>query len=644
MSASRLTSLLLLAVLVMLGVNLKVRLSTSNPRYDPQDETGFFRTESALQYRYARLEAAGLPLPDPDRAAQWPEGIDTRRELTSLMERLTGWSYRLFVPRGTQFRWFVLLWVAVVSSLSLVALYFCAETLTGSQPLSLLAAAAYGLSWAAQSNDIASYRLEALALPLIYASLACAGRLLDEKTRRPRAWGAASAVFLLAAFAGWHFSRFYAFTYLLALGVAYWRTRERRALEAAAWAAGAMVASLVLVPSARASLFVASPGAYGHVYGLFFAKLAHGLRHPANPAALSPIQRLEWTGPANSPDPGFALFAFVPLVLVLLPRVWGRLREKPAKSSAFAVTCDALFWLYLAGTILVSRLTPVLAFFLVLYALTVPFKLLRPLGLLLGAAAVLESFKCLAPASPLDPFIRLSAPFASQELRPAVSLPSERQLLYWLARYGGPDRPTLAPMGLSAEILTYTDTPILLQPKWEAPFIRQKTADFVQALFQSEDAFYAYCEKYQAKLYVYGADVILDETPEGLLYASGRMKVDEDSAAYLFHFAPEKLKHFRLVFQNDAFRVYSVEPNKGEPVPKLPVYDRAQYGTGPDIDAKGVLRRMELARSKIVLARVLAQLGRPEEALSDYDEAFAAWPPDAGLRKEYDALKAGLSK
>ena len=181
---SRLTSTLLLAVLVLAGLNLKVRLSTTLSFFDSEDETSYFRAESALQYRYARLAAAGRPLPEVDRPAQWPEGLRPRRELTWLMERLTGACYRWLAPAASDFRWFVLLWVALVSSLSIVALYLCAERLTRAPSLALAAAAAYGLSWAAQCNVIASYRLETLGLPLIFASLACGGALLDERTRR----------------------------------------------------------------------------------------------------------------------------------------------------------------------------------------------------------------------------------------------------------------------------------------------------------------------------------------------------------------------------------------------------------------------------------------------------------------------------
>ena len=41
----------MLGTLLMLNIHLKVRHSTSLPRYNPDDDTGYFRVESALQYR-----------------------------------------------------------------------------------------------------------------------------------------------------------------------------------------------------------------------------------------------------------------------------------------------------------------------------------------------------------------------------------------------------------------------------------------------------------------------------------------------------------------------------------------------------------------------------------------------------------------
>jgi hypothetical protein len=617
---TRLTVFAMLAVLVMSAVNLKLRLSTGSPRYDADDETGYFRAESALQYRYARVAAAGLPVPELDRAAQWPEGIRTRRELTGLMERLTGLSYRWLAPRGSDFRWFVLLWSALISSLSIAALYACAARLGRSPPLALAACAAYGLSWAAQADLIGSYRLETLGLPLIFASLACCAAVLDDEEKRPALYGGAAAALILAAFATWHLTRFYVLAYELACAWAYWRTRDKRLVRAAAYPLAGAALAFLLLPSARGSSF-------GHVYGLLWAKLSHGLRHPADPAALDAIQRLEWTGPSNSPEPGFAVFAFIPLALALAPRLSAK-----ARHSAFGELADALTAVFAAATVLASRMAPWLAFFLVLSAVRVP------RAAWLAAIGALEGLKCLVPSSPFNPVLALSAAVSRRTLRPAVGLPTERQALSWLRRNGGARRPTLAPMGLSAEILAYADTPVLLQPKWEAAGIRAKTAEFARALFLDEESFASFCRRYGAKLFVYGADVLLDETTDGLRYASGRMEVDEGSAAYLFHFHPERLRSFRLVFQNEDYRIYSLEPNDARPFPKLPVYDRAQYGAS--LDCKQVLRRMEASRLKILLARVFRQMGRGGEALASYEQAFSAWPPDEMLLREYGELKA----
>ena len=92
---SRLAGALSVLALTALSFHLRARLSTFTPRFDPADETCYFRTESAYQYRYARMAARGEEIPELDRAAQWPGGVRTRRELTLWMEYATAWAYRL---------------------------------------------------------------------------------------------------------------------------------------------------------------------------------------------------------------------------------------------------------------------------------------------------------------------------------------------------------------------------------------------------------------------------------------------------------------------------------------------------------------------------------------------------------------------
>ncbi|MBI5239911.1 MAG: hypothetical protein HY926_05525 [Elusimicrobia bacterium] len=649
-------ALSLLAVLAAANVHLKLRQSVALPRYDPDDETAYFRAESALQYRYARLAASGAAIPELDRDAQHPEGIRTRREITLAMERATGWTWRvlnLFTPLR-DLRWFVLVWAAVLASLTIPALYAAALSLSRSPPLALAAAAAFALSWAGMSNGIGTYGFESFALPMLLGSLAFLLHALDRETARPRLPAAAAGLLMAAALASWHFSSFHLAAVFLALGWAAWRRRRdaqdlRRLAEAAAALGLGALAAVLLCAHLREALR-APAGAYGHVYGLLWEKLRHGLVQPADPAQLNPHARLLWSGPFRSPEPGFLLVSFLPLAALALPRLAALLGRKEAPAEASSSLVSALLLLYLAGTALVARLTPILAFLLCAAACRLPPRWLRGAWLpaFFLAVALLEGAKSLAPASRLNPFLMLSAAATAPERRPAGSFADELALIRWLARNGGPDQPVLAGYGLSSSLLTYAGSPILLQPKFEAPAIRAKTLEFLRALYGGEADFTSFCRRYGAALYVHSVDAILDETPDGPRYASGSLRLRADAAAVLFQFHPERLKGFSLRYENAGFRVFAVGAPGKAPASRDPIYDISRYapqleGGFLSLDVAGVNGSMAGARRALLLARILVRMGRGEEALAAYAASFAAWPPDPAVREEAGRLRAALS-
>lgn len=701
--ASRLLGLLGLGGVLLTSLLLRVRLAAYTPRYDAEDETGYFRTESAFQYRYARLVAQGKAIPELDRDAQHPEGVRTRRELTTLMERSTGSTFRLLRP-PLDFRRFVILWVAAVSSLSIAAFYWLGLRLTRSPPLALSAAAAYGLSWASQSNLIGTYVFESFALPLIHWSLAFFAAALDPEERRPGLQAAASGLLLAAALASWHFTRFYLGSLLLALAWASWRLSKDgadlgRLRSALGMLLAFALASGLLVASLRENLFILSPmmilgcglwlalrfesrapaiacaaaalaalrllgasdaGAYGHVYALLWAKLRYGLAKPADPELLSSETHMLWMGPFNSPDPGFALFSLLPLGLMLLPRALmlagrGGSHTTRVASPSIGPALDALFLLYALGAAMVLRLMPMLVFFLGLCALRLPPGLLQRPWLAAGFAALagLEGLKTYAPSSRINPFMGLAAALTPEDKHPATSFKNELALIHWLRRHAGPEKPVLANIAFSPSLLTYAGSPILLHTKFETAAIRRKTAEFLKALYQDEESFHAYCRKYGAALFVYTTYDVLDETPDGPRYASASLRLSSNTAAVLFHFHPERLKRFRLVYQNEDFRVFAAGPGGGypaDPGPSSPVYDIARFN--PQIqadgtlllDVAGALARLKKSRFQLLMARVLARMGRGEEALAAYEEAFAAWPPDAESRLEAQRLREALER
>lgn len=654
-----------LALLMMLGVYLRVKLSTSTPRYDAADGTGYFRAESAFQYRYARMLAAGREIPKLDRDAQHPEGLRPHSELTLLMERVTAWVWRASGLEG-DFHRFVMLWTAFFSCLSIPALYL----LTGS----LSAAALYGLSWTAASSVAGAYGFQAFALPLIHLSLAA----LALSLRQRPAWALASGLTLAAALAGWHFTRFYFGTLILALAFAAWRENDQRRLRfavtvlmACAAAAGVAVESLretrfLLSPSmvlgyalafalhfpkkapwiavggaaalALMTLSIPDGGAYGHVYGLLFEKLRHGLAKPVDPGELNFHARLLWNGPFNSPDLGALIFALLPAGLILFLR-------RGAKPTTEGRLLDALALIYAGGTVLVSRLSPFFLSFLIAGS-----ALKTPPGRLswaLAGLAGLELLKNLAPSSPWNPAMALSAALSSRQEAPLASFAHERELIGWL-RANASGVPVLAHYGLSASLLAYADTPVVLHPKFETAAIRAKTAAFLDALYSDEESLLRFAEKHRASIVVYSTDSLLDETPDGPRYASGSLRLTQKSPVVLMHFHPDRLKNFRLLFQNPDYRVFAVGADRAPKPPYLPVYDLSQYQprVEPDgslhLNVRSVNERVRAARILLMKARLLSRLGRPERALRTYNDSFGTWPPDPAAADEARRLADSL--
>ena len=122
---------------------LKVNYSKTQQAYDPHDETAYYWSESAFQYRHAKLIGEGKEIPPIDVDAQFPEGVATSRELTQFMEQTTGLTYRLVNSiHPIPFRDFVIYFFSFVSSLSILVFYFAALQISESQLYDALMTAA----------------------------------------------------------------------------------------------------------------------------------------------------------------------------------------------------------------------------------------------------------------------------------------------------------------------------------------------------------------------------------------------------------------------------------------------------------------------------------------------------------------------
>ena len=364
-----------LAALFAGSVVSRVHVSQSLERFNPEDDTAFYWTEAAVQYRYARMIAQGEPIPELDRMLQYPEGVEVFQNLTVLMEYAAGYGYRaarVFFPE-LPLHVFLILFSSVFSSLSVLAIYLLARVLFESRIAGVVASLIYAFSTPGAGRAVGAFGREDFALPLIFWSLCLyvlAGREGTGRDKRRIAAAVGSALCLAAALAAWHFTRFYFLLFVLVCVAGFVlvnqqedTARRSRALFLIAVVAAALAG--VLVPVLREKRFIASPpmllaaalviagwaaarigrrgrsgaalrlglllalgvpavwigvslGAesegYSHVYALLVEKIRFLGVKPADPGDLPFAARVLWVEAFNSPSLYFVAVSFWALI------------------------------------------------------------------------------------------------------------------------------------------------------------------------------------------------------------------------------------------------------------------------------------------------------------------------------------------
>ncbi|MCP4869679.1 MAG: hypothetical protein GY898_13280 [Proteobacteria bacterium] len=121
-----------------------------------------------------------------------------------------------------------------------------------------------------------------------------------------------------------------------------------------------------------------------------------------------------------------------------------------------------------------------------------------------------------------------------------------------------PEEPVLASFIISPFVLTYSDRPTVLHCFFEGDVL-ERYERITHARFGSEEELWQVARSYGAKWYVHEAHHLL--RTDGRMsqrYVAGVMDWPHDSAMARMQFAPERLKHFELAWENDAFRIYRV--------------------------------------------------------------------------------------
>lgn len=133
------------------------------------------------------------------------------------------------------------------------------------------------------------------------------------------------------------------------------------------------------------------------------------------------------------------------------------------------------------------------------------------------------------------------------------------ELVDWLDDHVRP-KPVLANFGVSASILGYAGCPVILHPKFEAPRIRERVRSYGEELFKgTETSFRDWADSYGARYYVYALGEFSPIAPDvQMRYFVNALRPATNSPAYLFEFAPDTCVDFRVVWQNQKYRVFKI--------------------------------------------------------------------------------------
>jgi tetratricopeptide (TPR) repeat protein len=600
------------------------------------------------------------------------------------MEHVAGLIYRLLFSNMPP-HLFVVYFSIVFSTLSVLAVFSAGKVAWQSHAIAFLCAVIYGFAPASLARSAAgAYIREDFALPFIFLGFACFLYCL-RKDRTPVA--ALGSCLLVIALAAWHVTQLYLSLFAAALAVAYFLGREkglppRSMLVFVAF----MLAASFLIPVLRAKYFMVSPalmlsyalsaltwiglrrenlcktgpvlaglvilgfltaalviqgylGTYSHVYSLLFYKLKFLGVLPQDPGSLPFEAKAMWSSAFVSPQP-IELPTMLAASLVFGPIgaaiIFFKMLKKEA--SAYELTIAflavATFFLFL----MIHRMSVFAIFFLALSmgALSLVKKSRFRYALYggLGAALVIQIF--VLPRLGLMVF------------RPNQN--DVKSLISFINTQSPKGTAVLTTFELGPSVAAYTGHPVILHPKFESKLLRDKVKHVYTAFYQSETRFYELCRRLKVGLFVYQVNMVMDGGPGSIRYLADAMPLKTDSAAFLFHFIPDRLRHFSLVYQNSTYRVYEVTaqaPSAAAPVEYEPIYDLDIFADNKDLGAY---------IDDAVLTAGVAKLGHAETHLEVGDRFFAsgdyktaarqyerAWMLDRGNKRAVWSLARALS-
>ncbi len=606
----------------------KVGLMECNPGYTPAEDKGMFWSETAYQYRYAKMFAENDPhiwqTLKRDTRLQYPEGVDTWKDYTTFMEPFDGLVYRALIPKTIPFHVFLLWFVALFSSLTALLIYAICLALWKNRMIAFIAAFSWMLMPASFMRQVSAiYLKEDFSLLVVVGFIMLFIVGIEDNRRRIAVLGGAS---LFVSLASWHLSQFF---FLLLMGCAalffivrgewerHW-TRNILIYLGFALAAACLPVlrqrafiisqSMLLCYALLATLFITArlritnPGRwwrkaailcgvffvfalidlpfaarfkeYAHVFELFIYKIKFLGVMPSDPSLLPFEARVFWAGDFNGAtlDQLIAAFRWYSPFIAAIPFFFlfgmarGRLTRQEQFLGLILLGAGFIYWL-------VDRLSIFFAPVLAISLCIMPVLLFR-----LAARRTTSTRRQAGNVSPLawGAYAFFGAVMVLNfsivtKMKPVIGeiAANKTELFDWIRSSTGADDPFVGNFSDGPMILLYTGRPVVLNSQYENSFIRKRTVEFYKAYFGTEDDLYAFCAKYGIRYVMARASAAIDLKAGGDRWSAAFIgPLPEKSAAALIQFAPPTMVHFAPVFDNAQYRVVKVlSPGENRAIP-----------------------------------------------------------------------------
>ncbi len=331
--------------------------------------------------------------------------------------------------------------------------------------------------------------------------------------------------------------------------------------------------------------------AYAHAWETIVAKTTSFDSKPLDPTELSFHARHYWTGNYESPtlrrlvrDWPFLVAVAIPGVFALVAELrrggapWpGKLPPPPTgllegdgpSEPMSPLLSWFVLWLvagFLASYLLFVKLTLWAAVALALLGAvgwSYPRRLRKTRRLLAVPFIALVALHGLGVVPGLDAILyRDVARSDADAVSEVVVFPPDgfEELVTWMGENTGEDEAILASFQLSPFLLTYVDRPTVLHCFFEGDLL-PRLQEIITARFSDEATLAEAARRYGATWYVHEAQFPLRTDPRmSQRYVAGAMEWPKGSVSVAMSWAPERLEHFDLAWENDWFRVFRVLP------------------------------------------------------------------------------------